>query len=367
MEYLERRELMAADISFSNGIVTIHGTDSDDIITVRQFSRQVQDQNGRFVRQDVLQATVQDALNPRAPVVSREFTPSLVNRIVAYGLAGNDVIRNNTSKPSEQWGDAGNDTLIGGSSTDVLYAGTGIVRSDNFENFNSLDGGGGDDTLIGNAGKDTMKGRDGNDWLYGYGGDDDISGGNHDDHLFSGGGIDTLHGDAGNDELVADSPFGGDRAFLYGGADDDVLVAFRAPAEMYGEAGNDQLFGGLGNDWLDGGENDDDIFGNEGKDVLIGGQGNDLLQGGIGDDELYGGGDNDELFGELGNDYCDGGAGDDLLFGGEDWDELVGGEDDDTFYFDLLDSVDGTWGSALSLVAGHVVDGEFDGYWVWHA
>jgi hypothetical protein len=49
---------------------------------------------------------------------------------------------------------------------------------------------------------------------------------------------------------------------------------------MRGEAGNDQLSGGLGDDRLDGGTGNDMLYGDYGADRLIGGDGNDVLHTG---------------------------------------------------------------------------------------
>jgi Ca2+-binding RTX toxin-like protein len=53
---------------------------------------------------------------------------------------------------------------------------------------------------------------------------------------------------------------------------------------LYGEAGDDQLFGYLGNDSLYGGADQDELYGMGGNDTLVGGAGLDYLDGGEGDD-----------------------------------------------------------------------------------
>ena len=53
---------------------------------------------------------------------------------------------------------------------------------------------------------------------------------------------------------------------------------------MYGEEGNDRIYGGYGDDYLDGGEGNDTLYGEYGDDVLTGGTGNDYLDGGYGND-----------------------------------------------------------------------------------
>ena len=58
------------------------------------------------------------------------------------------------------------------------------------------------------------------------------------------------------------------------------------------------------------------IFGGQGNDVLQGASGRDTLYGGEGDDTLYGMGERDHLFGEFGRDRLLGGGGTDILWGG---------------------------------------------------
>jgi Ca2+-binding RTX toxin-like protein len=118
--------------------------------------------------------------------------------------------------------------------------------------------------------------------------------------------------------------------------------------QLYGGAGDDSLNGGPGADVVEGGDGRDGLSGGRGKDIVLGGAGNDTLsdgdtdadrvEGGSGDDSLYGGdasdtlkggsGD-DDLIGGDGNDVLDGGAGDDTLAGGRGDDELDAGPGDD--------------------------------------
>ena len=71
------------------------------------------------------------------------------------------------------------------------------------------------------------------------------------------------------------------------------------------------LIGTLGNDVLDAlpyGQSNDYIFGDAGDDILYGYDGDDTLDGGAGNDSLYG---------EDGNDFLDGGLGFDVIDGGD--------------------------------------------------
>lgn len=62
---------------------------------------------------------------------------------------------------------------------------------------------------------------------------------------------------------------------LYGGAGDDTLN---------GLGNNDTLYGGSGTDILNGGSGDDNLYGGSGSDALSGGSGSDMLYGGQGND-----------------------------------------------------------------------------------
>lgn len=91
---------------------------------------------------------------------------------------------------------------------------------------------------------------------------------------------------------------------VYGGNGDDILsiTGTSIPASLFGGNGNDQLQGGDGNDTLDGGNGNDQLDGGAGNDVLNGGNGCDQLAGGAGDDSLTGGRGWDQLDGGEGND-----------------------------------------------------------------
>ena len=89
------------------------------------------------------------------------------------------------------------------------------------------------------------------------------------------------------------------RVNFYGTSGDDLFYNYTGfTSNLYGYAGNDRLYGGWGNDTIDGGT---------GNDHLYGGDGNDSLDGWTGDDRLYGGSGSDILLGYDGNDYLDGG------------------------------------------------------------
>ena len=80
-----------------------------------------------------------------------------------------------------------------------------------------------------------------------------------------------IHAGGGNDRVRVDGP--GLLLKVYGGAGDDWIEGSFGDDELYGDAGNDRLEGHFGNDFLEGGIE---------KDTLIGGAGDDILQGGGG-------------------------------------------------------------------------------------
>jgi Ca2+-binding RTX toxin-like protein len=82
------------------------------------------------------------------------------------------------------------------------------------------------------------------------------------------------------------------RIIVYGHDGDDSITVntnILIDAVLYGEAGNDTIKGGGGNDLLDGGVGNDKLTGNGNRNVLIGGLGQDTLYGTKNSDILIGG------------------------------------------------------------------------------
>jgi Ca2+-binding RTX toxin-like protein len=136
---------------------------------------------------------------------------------------------------------------------------------------------------------------------------------------------DVLNGGEGNDRL--DGGDGNDQ--LFGENGDDLIEGLNGDDFLNGGNGNDIIHGGDGNDQIIGGALDDLLLGDAGDDVLNGNSGNDSIFGGAGNDNLKGEGGNDVLSGEAGNDIINGGAGDDILDGGIGVNYLYGGDGND--------------------------------------
>jgi Ca2+-binding RTX toxin-like protein len=291
--------MMAADIDLNNGVLTIQGTDNSDNIRVeidpndsdRLLVKIADDLTGTLLKQGA-------------------FDVDDVDKIVAFGLGGNDEMYNNTDIRAEMFGGSGIDFISSGGGNDLI------------------DGGSGDDRITGNGGNDKLIGGIGNDT-----------------YIFFGAQL-------GSDVIVEDASLDADTldfTFLSGPVNvnlantatqvvstgnltlqlssatgiENVIGTFFADT-IRGNSRNNDLRGALGNDSLFGEAGDDDLFGGGGKDSLY---------GGIGNDDLFGDTGNDWLYGEAGLDNLDGGADNDFLDGGRDGyvDRLTGGSGADTF------------------------------------
>ncbi|MDY7003632.1 MAG: VWA domain-containing protein [Cyanobacteriota bacterium] len=99
-------------------------------------------------------------------------------------------------------------------------------------------------------------------------------------------------------------------------AGNDNLTGTAGGNYISGDQGSDTLSGLGGNDSLFGGEASDLIDGGAGDDLVWGSSDNDRLNGGDGNDSIRGGRDNDVLTGDLGNDTLWGDSGQDIMIGG---------------------------------------------------
>ena len=121
---------------------------------------------------------------------------------------------------------------------------------------------GGDDVITGSSASDTIYGQEGHDTIYGGGGHDGLYGGTGDDLL------------VGDDkpENLGDVTVEGIKDLT-----EDKLDDFIKSVEGTDDDGNDQLFGGVGDDVLLGMGGDDYLDGGAGEDAIFGGSGNDII------------------------------------------------------------------------------------------
>jgi Ca2+-binding RTX toxin-like protein len=242
-------------------------------------------------------------------------------RLFLNGGTGNDTITGSRDGDSIN-GDGGDDSVLGGLGNDTVDGGEGN---------DILNGEVGNDSLLGNTGNDLMDGGDGDDILSGSLGNDTAIGGLGNDSLFGGFGSDVLNGNSGND--LADG--GRDNDQVLGGSGDDSLKGGTGDDTVRGQSGSDLIKGGdgddrilgeSGNDVIDAGDGDDNIDAGNGNDIATGGDGNDTLNGMSGADTLLGGNGADNQIGGAGIDSLYGEEGDDSLNGGGSTDQFNGGE-----------------------------------------
>lgn len=223
-------------------------------------------------------------------------------------------------------GGANRDVLIGDSKVTHLHGGDGddylATKPTTDQDTTRLFGEAGDDTLVGGDRKDIIDGGDGNDVIDltlgvqqgfadkafgGLGNDIFFVTSSHGLRVFGGGEENgTLVDDEYTDDLGVTRNFSDLIDFSNGvdGNQQRAVVDLRNNANNGAAAANHEYFG-IEN--VAGGNNDDDITGGDGANFLFGRRGDDELHGKDGDDVLVGGLGADDLFG---------GNGDDVIFGG---------------------------------------------------
>ena len=240
---------------------------------------------------------------------------------VKYGSTSSDTINGTTA----------NDTLYGWASSDSASSVSGNDNLYGNDGDDSLFGGTGDDNLNGDAGKDTLDGGSGNDTMRGGTGDDIYTVDVATDKVIESfnSGIDTVTtaSNVSMSYILTENVENLEAGSLvkdfkgYGNALDNNLIA--------GYSGNYSLYGGDGNDYIEGGDRSSNrLYGEAGNDTLVGAQSPfcvNYLEGGVGNDTLTGGfnGAGDTLLGGAGNDEITGLFGDDTVTGGAGADRFI--------------------------------------------
>ncbi len=193
-----------------------------------------------------------------------------------------------TSGPDLQEGTGVADLMLGGANTDELEGGLGDDLLAGQTASDMLFGGEGHDLVLGGWGDDSLFGGAGNDFMLGGAMDDRLDGGEDNDVLFGSSGADLMQGDAGNDYLVgldvrADLPVE-DLLVNFTVADPDGLES--TVRGYFGAAVTDADLALLHQNILNADASasaSDSLFGGEGNDFIEGDQG-DSLTGGAGAD-----------------------------------------------------------------------------------
>jgi hypothetical protein len=201
-----------------------------------------------------------------------------------------------------------------------------------------------DETLTGTSGSELIYGRDGNDVLLGLGDNDVLYGGNGNDRLFGGDGNDQMSGDAGDDFMRGGL---GNDTYFVDSSGDKVRERADEGIDSVASSISYRLGRNVENLRLTGSD-DVNAFGNSLGNTIKGNAGDNVISGG------------------RGNDKMNGDAGDDVLIGGRGNDEFTGGTGADTFLIQAHDAVSGSPGGkckpAIAAEANHdiIFDLNFD-------
>jgi Ca2+-binding RTX toxin-like protein len=199
-----------------------------------------------------------DPLDPPNP-----NEPTTAN-VTVYGSGGKDTI----------WGAFGSDSLYGDWTVPSAFEDNDVIYGSQSEGVSDrIDGGNGDDVLMVRSGPNDFEGGGGNDTA---------------DFTWAGGAVHVTADDnvANDGRLINGVPDGSNIRpsveTLIGGGGNDSLRAAPFGSRLVGNLGNDSLFGGDGDDLLEGGGGSDQLdSGDHGTDTLIGGSGRDrfLIKG----------------------------------------------------------------------------------------
>ena len=194
-------------------------------------------------------------------------------------------------KPNIRFGTAGNETLSGDTSIDIIVAGAGNDRLSGGDGNDVLDGGSGNDTLSGGNGADT--------YLFGLGSGQDTINNNDSDAL--GTNADTLQFGAGvtTDNVIL-TRSSNNLIVSLAGTSDKLTVSSYFNSDGTTDDAVENLKFADGTVWDIATVKAKVMLATVGNDVLRGYATADTLVGGDGDDTLYGYGGNDSLEGATG-------------------------------------------------------------------
>jgi Ca2+-binding RTX toxin-like protein len=200
--------------------------------------------------------------------VSYEASPAAVAVNLATGVGhGGDAQGDTYVAIEKAIGSVFDDTYQGGANLNWFTGGDGNDTMTGGSYYDVLDGGNGNDTFIGTGGFMLMHGGDGQDTMIGS-----LNNGNY----FDGGAGDDIMTGGNSTDYMADVNSGDD--IMHAGGEADVMIDFNGIAQMFGEAGDDQLYASKGSGVLDGGAGNDYLSASNGIYALLGGDGNDTLE-----------------------------------------------------------------------------------------
>ena len=191
LESLEGRQLMAADVGVSNGVLRVDGSDSADQILVEAVNRWVTKGGLTTFLQQYHVRVTDSAGNvrtaPDGSALNRYFNRDGITRVDVYAAGGSDTVNAGaTSVNVRVFAGTGNDVITTGGGNDSVYGETGDDRASLGAGNDTFGGGMDDDDATGGAGDDYLVGGDGDDRLFGNAGTDSLDGGANADWLEAG-------------------------------------------------------------------------------------------------------------------------------------------------------------------------------------
>lgn len=254
-----------ADGTTADGIAfqSVQGSSTDFILKYGQ--------DQVYVTNGLQSATLSNLTFSNGQAMTRADIMALAPALTINGSAGADNIMGG-AQADNLTGGVGNDIVQGGAGNDQINGGDGDDRSAGGVGNDTLTGGLGNDTYVFNAGNglDNILGGSGTNVLYaGDGGSGDnrtqVQAGSGDTTVYGGNGVDQLFGGSGTDVLVA-----GD-----GGTADHYTY-------VQAGGGSDTLIAGAGYDYFDGNANATYVLDGKGTVVIAQADGTANLQFGPG-------------------------------------------------------------------------------------
>lgn len=313
-EALEDRRMLAITATFSAaaGVLSVYGDSLDNTIEVSRNAAGALLVNGGAV-----------AIVGGVPTVANT---SLIN---LFGLSGNDALSLNEANgalpKANLFGGGGQDTLTGGSGSDLAFGQSGN---------DTILGKGGFDMLFGGSNNDTLTGGDADDQVFGQSDTDRMIWNPGDDTDLNEGGLgtDTVEVNGGNGSEVFTTTANGTRVrfdrldpapfAIDIGTSESLVLNANGGNDSFSATGNLAALIGI---TVDGGTGDDTILGSNGADLLIGGDNNDFIDGQQGSDVVLAGAGDDTFQWDPGDgsDILEGQAGTDkLIFNGSAGNEI---------------------------------------------
>lgn len=253
----------------------------------------------------------------------------IMGEIADNGTIGADEVRFTTTAPDTLTlfqDEVGIESVVIGTGNGSTADTSGIaninINAQSYSNGLTIAGNNGNNNIFGTSSNDTLIGGAGNDTLIGSSGADSIMGGIGDDTLDGGAGIDSLVGGNGNDSYYIDNLTdavvenlneGIDTVFLSVQYSGNLTLGYTLGSNIENLTFNTGIYTAGAQLKAVGNSLDNVIIGDGNLNILFGGDGNDTLDGGTGQ-VAQGGSSVDYLFGGTGNDSMNGGDGDDFYY-----------------------------------------------------